>query len=121
MEESAGVLRDLQMELIDIDANKYGQWPLYGSTGETHDRTSIRRGRRIFKQDRPYRQGVKEGNGVEQTTYHEGVTERPIKSMAQAVKEMVKETKLGEAKDLRSMIMLSLNDTRDAGDPDWYS
>lgn len=61
------------------------------------------------------------GKGVEKTTDHVGVTERPIKSMAQAVKEMVKETKLGEAKDPRSMIMLSLNDIRDAGDPDWYS
>ncbi|KAI4259800.1 MAG: hypothetical protein L6R42_004401 [Xanthoria sp. 1 TBL-2021] len=61
------------------------------------------------------------GNGVEQTTDHEEVTKRPIKSMARAVKEMVKETKLGEAKDLHSMIMLSLNDVRDAGDPDWYS
>lgn len=45
----------------------------------------------------------------------------PKKSMTQVVNEMLKETKVGQAKDLQSLVMLNLKDTRDEGDPEWYS
>ncbi|KAL8648474.1 MAG: hypothetical protein Q9226_005974 [Calogaya cf. arnoldii] len=67
----------------------------------------------------PPSQSSAKGKVAEQTPELAGAKESPIKSMAQAVSEMVKETKLGKAKDLLSVVKLSLKDTRDANDPDW--
>ncbi|KAL8977892.1 MAG: hypothetical protein Q9205_006402, partial [Flavoplaca limonia] len=57
----------------------------------------------------------------EQTSDQEQVNEGAKKSMVQVVNEMLKETKVGQAKDLHSLVMLNLKDTRDEGDPEWYS
>ena len=57
----------------------------------------------------------------EEISDQERVNESPKKPMAQVVNEMLKETKVGQAKDLHSLVMLNLKDTRDEGDPDWYS
>ncbi|KAL8849992.1 MAG: hypothetical protein Q9221_005009 [Calogaya cf. arnoldii] len=69
----------------------------------------------------PPSQSSAKGKVAEQTPELAGAKESPFKSMAQAVSGMVKETKLGKAKDLLSVVKLSLKDTRDADDPDWYS
>lgn len=61
------------------------------------------------------------GKSPEHTSNQERVNEGPKKSMVQVVNEMLKETKVGQAKDLHSMVMFNLKDTRDEGDPDWYS
>ncbi len=57
----------------------------------------------------------------EQISDQEQVNECPKKSIVQVVNEMLKETKVGQAKDLHSLVMLNLKDTRDEGDPEWYS
>lgn len=110
-----------QIPWRDIGADQYDQWPFYGALEK--EMTALLSGSlgEPSGETIPTNKVSTKGKATEQTSDQEGVAESPIKSMAQAVKEMVKETKLGEAKDLLSMIMLSLNDTRDAGDPDWYS
>ncbi|KAL8880859.1 MAG: hypothetical protein Q9198_001817, partial [Flavoplaca austrocitrina] len=63
----------------------------------------------------------KDSTELEKISDQERVKESPKKSMGQVVNEMLKETKVGQAKDLHSMVMFNLKDTRDEGDPKWYS
>ena len=69
----------------------------------------------------PMDKGSTKGKSPEHASDQERVNEGPKKSMVLVVNEMLKETKVGQAKDLHSLVMLNLKDTRDEGDPKWYS